>query len=459
MKAYLTLEHGSRNLGTLYLELYDDSVPQTVQNFVTLLQRSQPFGYQGCIFHRIIPGFMAQGGDFTKGDGTGGCSIYDSSTFPDESFVVKHNKPGMLSMANCGPNTNGSQFFITFRPTPHLDYKHVVFGHVDLMQSAHVLEALEQVRTGPDDRPRQPVRIAECGIVREHAVAPNPVEATTTTTTMDHNDEEIDLEGYDDDEEGANDTEEPEKPLELGDLEDANLVSSSSATPPTTTTTKAAALKHRLRQLKQKMNQARQLNQQAVKDEGERWSRPDEVRKKQLANDKRAATAAVEARNVKALQTAQSQGIDGKFVIQQASVSLQKAQIRAEKAEAAQHSSRDYFNPQGQSQNYNQNLKSLPRREASSSSSSTQVYSTATFNPLEQQVDPEQERDGARRLADELHRRIEKQKKASFKRKANEDDDANHINQRNKLFNQQIKRNYDKHTAEIRQNLERGTAL
>ena len=121
----------------------------------------KPLHFKGSTFHRVIPGFMAQGGDFTAGNGTGGESIYGAK-FKDENFINKHTGPGILSMANAGPNTNGSQFFMCFGPTPHLDGKHCVFGQVR-QESFNVLQALMDV--GSDSgKTKVPCVIADCGV-------------------------------------------------------------------------------------------------------------------------------------------------------------------------------------------------------------------------------------------------------------------------------------------------------
>ncbi|RSH95180.1 peptidyl-prolyl cis-trans isomerase cpr6 [Saitozyma podzolica] len=170
---YFDITIGGQPAGRITFELFDDLVPKTTENFKHLCigdkanKDGRKLAYAGSAFHRCIKGFMLQGGDFTRGDGTGGESIYGEK-FEDEAFPVKHEKPMLLSMANAGPNTNGSQFFITTVPTPHLDGKHVVFGRV--RSNRGLVRRIENIPT-TSDKPNEPVVIAAAGVLSPEEVA------------------------------------------------------------------------------------------------------------------------------------------------------------------------------------------------------------------------------------------------------------------------------------------------
>lgn len=171
-RCYLDISIGGELEGRIVVEVYKDVVPKTAENFRALCNGDKgigpntgvPLHYKGGCFHRIVKGFMIQGGDISARDGTGGESIYGSK-FEDENFELKHERKGMLSMANAGPNTNGSQFFITTTRTSHLDGKHVVFGRV--IKGMGVVRAIEHVTTREGDYPTADVIIVDCGEIPE----------------------------------------------------------------------------------------------------------------------------------------------------------------------------------------------------------------------------------------------------------------------------------------------------
>ncbi|KAI9023709.1 peptidyl-prolyl cis-trans isomerase D [Phycomyces nitens] len=171
-RVFFDISIGGKKEGRIVFELFKDVTPKTAENFRALCTGEKgkgksgiPLHFKGSGFHRIIKKFMCQGGDFTAGNGTGGESIYGEK-FEDENFTLKHDKPFLLSMANAGPGTNGSQFFITTVPTPHLDGKHVVFGKV--LKGKGLVREMENLES-KNDKPLQDVIIEDCGEIPEGA--------------------------------------------------------------------------------------------------------------------------------------------------------------------------------------------------------------------------------------------------------------------------------------------------
>ena len=409
-------------------------------------------------------------------------------------------------MANSGADTNGCQFFIAFGAAAHLDGKHVVFGCVEWREdeeSARVLDAME--RAGTDrrsDRPLEALQITDCGVIdekTEKAVAGDvggdrllgeakknkllqaygDVDPAAAAADEDEIDLDQDEEEEDDDDNGnlrkATQEENNVDEIDLGDERDEPASSekeASSDTPtdgsvPTKKITKKAALQQRLAALRSKINQSRTLNRREVNAEAARLGTAEaqsQERKRQNRHDREARRKEYETYAVGKL-CGDDQGAEGTTdLAQPARDSLRRAAARADREERLQYGPDDYYNPEGQHANYERNVGAI-RRVAPRRGGGGKVPATTldTFDPTTAGSAPNSisfdgDRKGARRLADEMRRRAEK--KSNKKQKLEFDAvDVTSINDRNKRFNQKIGRNFDKHTAEIRQNLERGTAM
>ena len=171
-KVFMDIMYTPRNASgsktaRILAKLFVNETPMTCHNFLSFVRgvekEGKTYSYKNNTFHRIIADFMIQGGDVTTGDGRGGFSVYGRH-FRDENFKARHSRPGVLSMANAGPNTNGSQFFITVAKTPWLDGRHVVFGEIepDSMETAYEISRVETVQ---NDAPKHPVKIVDCGLI------------------------------------------------------------------------------------------------------------------------------------------------------------------------------------------------------------------------------------------------------------------------------------------------------
>ncbi|EIM87190.1 uncharacterized protein STEHIDRAFT_78051 [Stereum hirsutum FP-91666 SS1] len=187
---YFDISIGGKPTGRIIFQLYNDLVPKTAENFRALCtgekgvgNLGKPLCYANSGFHRVIKNFMIQGGDFTAGNGTGGESIYGEK-FEDEAFPIDHSKPFLLSMANAGPNTNGSQFFITTVPTPHLDGKHVVFGEV--IRGKSVVRQVENYPTSSGDVPTSPIIISASGVLSpsDPSLAPPSIDPSSSASGL-----------------------------------------------------------------------------------------------------------------------------------------------------------------------------------------------------------------------------------------------------------------------------------
>ncbi|CAM9916693.1 unnamed protein product [Ascophyllum nodosum] len=450
---------GDRKVGRMVFELFASMVPRTCENFRALCtgerglskRTNQRLHYKASkddsTFHRVIPGFMAQGGDFTRGDGTGGESIYGDK-FTDENFICKHEARGLLSMANAGPDTNGSQFFITFGTTPHLDGRHTVFGRI--LEGMDVLDIMEKVSTGANDRPRLSVTVDDCGQVGEMVDEDDRQESLLQTTRSAEAEgvngagnggagvarEEGDGENRSGVEggEGVRDEE--------GEAEEEQIVEE----PDEETLAKMSSKEQRLFKIRLMMNKGRRANKKAVKDEYDRLNDPGyaaKMRAKEREEAKKRWEAEMKERGLSKEEA---------FMMDTAAAAevMKEQKHKKDKHKAA--FGWNVFNQDALFKGYKKRLDKLPK--AKLGSDATRMEDTAEYGAHANDGD-----EGMQRVVDELFEKEKRKEAFSRRRGEHSAEDIDYINDRNKHFNKKMKRAYDKYTVEIRQNIERGTAL
>lgn len=466
-EVYLDIQIGKRLVGRLTIELFADTTPKTAENFRALCTgergtsptSGKMLHLKGSVFHRIISGFMAQGGDITKADGTGGESIFGSK-FADENFLRVHDSPGLLSMANSGPNSNGSQFFITFRDTPHLNGRHVVFGQVTA--GLDILRVMEMAATDSNDRPRTAVVIAESGQI---GLVADPVDTPSTSGTEVHKAPRV-------------------KDRESGPVHEHGDVGgskTSSGTRSITTDTETAPaqakaavateeedemdeaaiaartagmsdMEKRLFKLRLKLNQGRKANKKEVDAEFRRLS--DKRGEGRQSGEERGERKKAAESEMSALGLSKKQG----YMLDTA----EKAGREQEKKEVKDRNRATFgweaFTVEASYRSYDKQLSKLPKTQGVAAVSSSS--GSLEDNPLLYgRVGAEVSKEGLARLTKSIEDKAKANQKHSRRRTSYDAVNTDSINDPNAHFNKKIKRAFDKYTVEIRQNLERGTAL
>jgi cyclophilin family peptidyl-prolyl cis-trans isomerase len=454
-QVYLDVTIGTKPAGRIIFELFTDLTPKTAENFrglctgeygnVGMGTRTKQLHYFNTMFHRIVEGFALQGGDITNGDGTGGASIY-GPTFADENFNRNHACAGLLSMANRGRNTNSSQFFITLKACPHLDGKHVVFGQV--ISGMEAVRKIAKVPVDMNDKPKIPVVIVDCGEVggNRDFLRYDPFQKSIADEQERIKDDMkaaqkkfIELqkgggivgEGEKKEEEKEDGN---EKKVGLDEVDDEEVLA------PIAAKLNGEKLS-RLEAIKLKLNEARKQNNQAVLEEERKLNDPtyDKVQRAKKWHEKKKEL----------LEENTFKGIDeDKDYLNTTAIRAESTLGKRGAGKKGETFGWDVFNEDSLFNAYKKRLKAMPHYK--------EVYDQQKQDPSGDFA-PSEER--LQRLVDDMQEQEKKREKFSRRRAFQEDEDIDYINDRNRVYNKKLERAFGKYAADIKLNLERGTAL
>lgn len=445
---YIDVAIGTRPIGRMVFELFSDLTPRTVENFrglctgeygnVGLRASTKKLHYVDSKFHRIIDDFMIQGGDITTNDGAGGYSIY-GPTFEDENFQRRHACAGLLSMANRGRNTNSSQFFITLKSCPHLDGKHVVFGQI--IYGMDVVRRIGKTQVDSSNRPKLPIIITDCGEVgdtkdflrfdpfkQEELSQLKEINRKNVLTFEEKPQEEQQIEKIEENENEVSDPldklkileEELDQKDEYDKLRNKNIPESKL---------------QKLIEIQEKIKNAKKENLKAVAKEENLNTNPSlskqirDVKRQQYKNELE--------------EELKFKGITDKEYLNKPAMSDTLG-----KKEKGQVFGWDVFNDDSLYKAYKKRCSNLPFYQ--------EVYQQQKINPDDEYTPTNDKID---KMADDLKQQIESRKNFSRRKTYDPEEEVTYINERNRIYNKKLERHFKEHAAEIKANLERGTAL